>query len=241
MLKYASISKNGKRKYNEDYLKISAVSNRDCFVVCDGLGGHDRGDLAAKIAGNTFIDEFYYNENIQQFLFDAFIKAQRKIEMYKEQSNDKSDMKTTAVCMVTDEVNLFVGHVGDSRFYGFKKDGSFIRSLDHSIPQLLVQSNTIKEEEIRNHPNRNMLLRAIGDKWDEPLCELSNPMQLNEFEAFLLCTDGFWELINEEQMIFALHSSNSPQEWLDKMTDVVEVAGAEKEMDNYTAITVFVQ
>ena len=113
-----------------------------------------------------------------------------------------------------------------------------MRTLDHSVPQLLVQSHTIIEADIRNHPNRNMLLKVIGDDCDEQLCEVSDPLSLNEFSAFLLCSDGFWELITEDEMLAALQVSDSPQEWLDKMTAIVESNGQCKEMDNYTAIAV---
>lgn len=241
MLKYASLSKVGGRRCNEDYLKISSVSNRHCFIVCDGLGGHEFGDIASRIAATTFVEELYYCEDISDYLLKTFIKAQKKIELRQKEINAKKEIKTTAVCMVTDERIVYVGHVGDSRFYGFKKDGTYIRTLDHSIAQLLVQSNTITESEIRNHPNRNMLLKVIGDKWDEPLCELSDPMDINDFSAFLLCSDGFWELVNEDQMLSTLDSSESPKEWLDKMTTIVERNGCGKKMDNYTAIAVFVR
>ena len=239
MLRYASLSKAGDRNCNEDYLRMSSFSNRHCFVVCDGLGGHECGDVAAKIAANTFIDELFYADDLSKFLLDTFVKAQKNIELKQKLTDIKKDMKTTAVCMVTDERNVYVGHVGDSRLYCFKKDGTYIRTLDHSIPQILVQSNTITEAEIRNHPNRNMLLKVMGDKWDEPLCEIAPPMQMSDFSAFLLCSDGFWELVKEDEMISALNSSTSPQEWLYKMTEIVEANGRDRQMDNYTAITIF--
>ena len=61
-----------------------------------------------------------------------------------------------------------------------QKDGTYIRILDHSIPQILVQSNTITESQILNHPNGNMLLKGMGDKWDESLCEISEPFSLED-------------------------------------------------------------
>lgn len=239
MLKYASFTATGNRNYNEDYLRISSVSGRQCFVVCDGLGGYEYGDVAAKIAANTFVDELYYGgSDLPAYLFNSFMKAQNQIEAGQKDKDAKKEMKTTAVCMVADETNAFVGHVGDSRFYGFLPDGRYIRSLDHSIPQLLVQSNTITESEIRNHPHRNMLLKVMGEKWEEPLCELSPPLILNDYSAFLLCTDGFWENITEDDMIKTLTNSTNPQEWLNKMTAIVEAAGKAKDMDNYTAIAI---
>ncbi len=238
MLKYASISKVGNRKYNEDFVKVSTVANRSCFVVCDGLGGHELGDRAAQMAGNTFIDELYYCESVPDFMKSSFAIAQRKIHQYRKDNDIKSDMKTTAVCLVSDEIYMYVGHVGDSRFYGFKRSGGYIRTYDHSIPQILVQSGSIEESQIRNHPNRNMLLKALGDKTDEELCELQEPLNLQEFSAMLLCSDGFWELIDEEKMIKTLLDSFSAKDWLDKMIEIVEANGNGREMDNYSAIAI---
>lgn len=239
MLYYAALSKAGNRKCNEDFLRISSVSDRHCFVVCDGLGGHGYGDLAAQIAGNVFVDELYYCENMYSYLEGAFVKAQNKIMSRQKEKNLKNQMKTTVVCMATDGEKVYVGHIGDSRFYGFTNDNNYIRTLDHSIPQILVQAKTIDEIQIRDHPNRNMLVRVMGEEWSESLYELCEPFSLRNYRAFLLCTDGFWELIRENEMIFNLENSKTPKEWLDKMVEIVENKGENKKMDNYSAIAIF--
>lgn len=239
MLKYASISKIGNRKCNEDYIKISSVSERYCFVVCDGLGGHECGDVAAQIAGNTIVEEFYYCNNLSDFLENAFMKAHNNILSQQKARNIKGEMKTTVVGMVTDGKYGYVGHIGDSRFYGFSDGNNYICTFDHSVPQILVESNVIDEKQIRNHPSRNMLLKVLGDKNEDTQCELSEPVLLQEYNAFLLCTDGFWEMITEEEMMSTLFNSSSPTEWLDRMIAIVEVNGLDKKMDNYSAIAVF--
>lgn len=239
MLRFASISDAGDRKYNEDFVKISFISNSYCFVVCDGLGGHEYGDLAAHIAGDAIIDEFYYCKDLHNFLDRAFLKAQKRLTLHQKEQSNKSEMKTTVVCMATDEENVYVGHIGDSRFYGFTCDGKYIRTLDHSIPQLLVQSNTIDESQIRNHPNRNMLLKVMGDKWDEPLYELHEPLKLKEYSAFLLCSDGFWEYVTENEMLETLRHSDTPQEWIDKLVTIIKKKSEKKEQDNYSAIAIY--
>jgi len=75
-----------------------------------------------------------------------------------------------------------------------------MRTLDHSVPQLLVKSGRIKEKEIRKHPDRNRLLKVMGVVWASPEYEKSRVITLNGKEAFLLCSDGFWELIEEKKM-----------------------------------------
>ena len=241
MLKYALISETGNRTVNEDAVKVASVSNRQCFIVCDGLGGHDRGDVASKLVTNTFADDLYFADNLKDFIPRAFNHAQKIVIEKQKENGIKSKMKTTAVVMATDGFAAHVGHIGDSRFYGFTKDGQFIRTLDHSIPQILVNSNTIEEKDIRNHPSRNMLLKVIGEQYDESMTDLLDPLPVENYCAFLLCSDGFWELIQEEEMISLLSESNTPQEWLDLMLEVIRKNGANRRMDNYSAIAIFNQ
>lgn len=239
MLKFSTMTNSGGRSCNEDCFKVSSVSNKQCFVVCDGLGGYQHGDVAAKLAANTFVDELCFTNNLTMFLETSFNSAQKKIMDIKSREGQSNAMKTTAVCFVTDGEKGFVGHIGDSRFYAFKKEkNEYIRTLDHSVPQLLVQSGTIKDSEIRNHPNRNMLLKVMGERWEEPLYEIHPIFAINDYDAYLLCSDGFWELISEDEMINTFKDSLSPDEWLEKMVAIVEENGCQKKMDNYTAIAI---
>lgn len=239
MLKYALISEIGNRAVNEDSVRVASVANRQCFVVCDGLGGHDRGDVASKLVANIFADDLFFADDLKGYLVRAFNHAQQRLIEKQKETGVNSKMKTTAVVLAVDENTAHVGHIGDSRFYGFTKAGKHIRTLDHSIPQVLVNSNAIEEKDIRNHPSRNMLLKVIGEQYDETMTDLHEPFPLKDYYAFLLCTDGFWELICEEEMIKLLYSSSSPQEWLDGMLKVVRRNGINVKMDNYSAIAIF--
>lgn len=241
MLKYVLISEIGNRSINEDSVRAASVAHRHCFVVCDGLGGHDQGDVASKLVANTFADELCFADDLKDFIPRVFNLAQKKVIEKQKENGIKSKMKTTAVVMATDGFTAHVGHIGDSRFYGFTKDGRYIRTLDHSIPQILVNSNTIEEKDIRNHPSRNMLLKVIGEQYDETMTDLYEPFSLKDYYAFLLCSDGFWELIQEEEMVALLSESSSPQEWLNLMLDVVKRNGLNRRMDNYSAIAIFNQ
>ena len=115
-----------------------------------------------------------------------------------------------------------------------------VRTLDHSIPQMLVMSGEITESEIRNHPDRNILLRVMGAEWDGPAYELLKPVPLRKCQAMLLCSDGFWELIDEACMCDCLKKSNSVEEWMAYMSEIVKINGKDKDMDNYTAVAVWV-
>ena len=121
----------------------------------------------------------------------------------------------------------------------FRKNKIYKRTLDHSVPQMLVLSKQIKEKNIRNHPDRSMLLRVMGVEWEEPMYELMEPIPLKKAQAILLCSDGFWELINEDEMCACLKKSKSVTEWLAMMAKIVSDRGDNIKMDNNTAVAVW--
>ncbi len=239
MLKYAMITDNGSRDINEDAVGWIQLDGKSCFILCDGLGGHGMGDIASKYVVNAFVEAFKKPMDTRAFLTDAFMRAQLGLMQEQERLHATSKMKTTAVALVTDGKNAYIGHVGDSRLYVFKDCSVKCRTLDHSIPQMLVLTHEIKESEIRNHPNRNIVLRVMGVEWDEPKFELMKPIPLKKCSAFLLCSDGFWELIEEDDMCRMLKESDSPEEWLKKMAARVKENGLGKKTDNYSAIAIW--
>lgn len=83
------------------------------------------------------------------------------------------------------------GHVGDSRLYAFAKNKVKLRTLDHSVPQMLVFAREIKEKQIRNHPDRNRLLRVMGIEWEKPMYELAEQTQLEKYQAFCCAVTAF--------------------------------------------------
>ena len=93
--------------------------------------------------------------------------------------------------------------------------------------------------DIRRHADRNMLLKVIGTEWDEPQYELANPVELKRDTAFLLCTDGFWDFIDEKMMQKTLKKSKTAKEWCESMVEIVKTNGKDYDMDNFSAITVF--
>ena len=103
---------------------------------------------------------------------------------------------------------------------------------------MLYIAKEIKEEEIRNHPDRNMLLRVMGTHWEGTMFEVLKPLSLKRYQAFLLCSDGFWELITEKQMCELLSNASTAEEWLNAMVKVVNENGHGKDMDNYSAIAI---
>ena len=238
---YAVYTDPGDREINED--RVLAINRQDafCFVICDGLGGHGMGDVAAETAVSVFQDLFEKCEEYSSFLKDAFSAAQDIILAEQIERHAQKKMKTTCTALVVDAEQAYIGHVGDSRTYIFRKNKVFKRTLDHSIPQMLALTKDIRESEIRFHPQRNILLRVMGEKWEEPMQELMKPISLRKCQAFLLCSDGFWELIEETEMCRLLSEADSVETWLQQMAQVVKANGIGKNMDNNSAIAVWVE
>lgn len=242
MFTYACTTNDGNREINEDSLIALEKDGMGCFVVADGLGGHDLGEVASKLAVESFFDAFtLYKGEVSEadFLNETFLKAQQRIVEEQDVRHAPDKMKTTCVALMLTGEKAVWGHVGDSRLYAFKRNKVKTHTLDHSVPQMLVMAGDIKEKQIRNHPDRNRLLRVLGIPWDRSMQEISEPQSAGDFQAFLLCTDGFWELVDEKTMCKLLKKSASVSEWLEAMKSEVEKNGAGHDMDNYTALAIW--
>lgn len=238
-LTYAEITNIGGRKVNEDSIGVINTASRTGFILCDGLGGHGMGDIASQMAVEIFFEEMSSDKKSKRVIIDTFEKAQETILKEQENRNASNKIKTTAVVAVVDEHHAHIGHIGDSRLYIFRNNKISKRTLDHSIPQMLALSKEIKDEEIRNHPDRNMLLRVIGTEWQEAQYEMMKSIPLRKIQAMLLCSDGFWELIDEEAMCQCLKDANNVEDWLETMIKIVEINGTGRDMDNFSAIAIW--
>lgn len=234
------LSKHGSREVNEDSVYVDGSDKRGLFVVADGLGGHGKGDVASALAVKAFEETFLNNlDSLPSLLPKAFLNAQTAILAEQTRTGSPFQMKTTVCALAVDGDKLMWGHIGDTRLYAFSRNKVKTRTLDHSVPQMLVLAHDIKEKDIRNHPDRNKLLRVLGVSGDTPKFEVSDIQSTSKYQAFLLCSDGFWELILEKEMCAFLKKSSSVEEWLQMMQDTVEQRGADTDMDNYSAIAIW--
>ena len=239
-ISYKGISKKGERERNEDSIAVFMRDDVYCFVLCDGLGGHGQGDEASAIACKAFGEVFDHTFDFypRAVFMEAIEKANSAILAKQQEEGLISGMKTTLVALLLCKGYCTWCHIGDSRLYLFQNDSVTCRTMDHSVPQMLANAGTIKEKEIRFHPDRNRLLRALGSDETPIRYEVSQPYKLDSCQAFLLCSDGFWEYIDEKQMCKLLHKSSDAEEWMREMKQVVLENGTGKNMDNYSAITV---
>ncbi|MBT9776428.1 serine/threonine-protein phosphatase [Clostridium sp. MCC353] len=241
-MEYSILTRTGSREINEDSVGVNCLDNRFCAVIADGLGGHDRGEAASALAVSHGLELFELAGNsgswdLADYLTHCFEDSQN--ELLRMQKEMRSEMRTTLTVLAGADGWLQWGHIGDSRLYCFYEEKMVFRTLDHSVPQMLVKTGRIKESQIRGHDDRNKLLRVMGSPWDVPRYELSEKRKASEGEVFLLCTDGFWEWVEEKDMIKTLYESNSPKEWLEKMEQILLKQAEGKDLDNYSAAAVF--
>ena len=241
MISYYLLTNKGDRDNNEDNVGMFQSGREYCFALADGLGGHGRGEVASKIAVEQAVTTFaQLGSASTDCIIKSFQNGQKEILEEQKKNRGFNEMKTTLVLLLVGEEIVQWAHIGDSRLYHFEKGKLVGRTLDHSVPQMLVAAGEIKEKQIRNHPDRNRLLRVMGVDWEEPRFQMGESLKRQPGQAFLLCTDGFWELIEEKKMAACLKRAASPQEWLEQMEEIVVKQGRGRNMDNYSAVGVWI-
>jgi PPM family protein phosphatase len=232
----ATLSKLGGREENQDTLGWQHTQDYSLFVLADGLGGQACGGLAAKIAVDSLLA---LKPVTPEQLALAFEEAHQAIRHRQQENSQQARMASTLVALSISTQHAVWGHVGDSRIYWIREGAILHQSKDHSIPQLLVSDGEISAADIRHHPDRNRLHRVLGDSHLQIKARLSpQPQRIETGDVFLLCSDGFWEWVTEQQMMTALTNSSSSQQWLDNMETHL-LAQLTDKFDNYSAIAIF--
>ena len=230
-LDFAFYSDVGGRSNNEDSFIAKKIDDNYLFIVADGLGGHEDGELASRAVVDS-IKEYILNH--KEFNIATAIEFANKVVIDKQNATN-SKMKSTVVMAYVTPCKTYFAHVGDTRAYAFKGNSIVFQSIDHSASQLAVSVGEITPGGIRSHPDRNILLRALGasDSVKVDVTELDN----SEYDSLLLCSDGFWEYVLESDMLSAKKQYHSSDKWLYKMRKV-QLENSPSNCDNNTAIAV---
>lgn len=230
---YDSYSSIGGRKVNED--SFLAVNNNETFLfaVADGLGGEGNGDIASQIAIRELKNSFTHDKVSLQ---DSITWANLKILNKQKEMHKK--MKSTCASVLVERDKTTIANVGDSRTYLFFNDRIVYQSKDHSVSQVAVALGEITPDQIREYEDRSILTRTLGVS-DELKIDI-DIFDNKKFESILICSDGFWEFVTEEEMLDTLRSSEMPQEWLNKMRQIHDEK-APSDCDNNTAIAVLIK
>ena len=235
-LSTATLSRAGGRDANED-----AAAHRDgCWVLADGLGGHAGGEVAARLAVDQVLGALAGAPlPTGEALAQAIADAHHAIQDHQDRDPRLERMRTTLVVLVSDGERALWAHVGDSRLYHFRGGRLRFQTADHSVPQALARAGEIRPDEIRFHEDRNRLLRTLGNEGEARPTVSATQEPLAPGDAFLLCTDGFWEYVTEGEMEVLLAKSTNADDWLQALAARL-LARAAPGNDNYTAMAVFV-
>ena len=218
------------REMNED----SIYFDKALFIVADGMGGHLAGEVASKDAIICIKDFLQENTGADTlFIISQAIKYANKYIFNKAKSNKQyKGMGTTVTLAKVVKNQLFYAHVGDSRLYIFRNNVLDKITTDHSLVAQLLETGQITAEQAAQHPNKNIITKAVGTLDDvEPDKE---QIQLEDNDIILLCSDGLTNMLKTEEISqVILENQNNPQNIVDYLIHCAKQAGG---TDNISVI-----
>ena len=230
------------RDHNEDSVTIvKNAAGEILMAVADGMGGHKGGEIASSIAithiGKRFVDTSSVGnkEDAINFLKEIVSEANMLLYKYTENNPESVGMGTTIVMALLTKEFLLFGNIGDSSGFVIKDKKLYKITIDHTLVNLLVKSGEITEEEAKDHPRKNVLMRALG-------ANISVEMDVFDVErdvsGILLCSDGLTNMLDNNQIETVLNSDIDIDAKVQKLinkannrggTDNISVAYLQKE------------
>lgn len=238
-MKYSIVkeSRIGARKLNQDRVANWASGRAVLLAVADGLGGHAHGEVAAQMAvdhlGRAFGQEAQPALPQPELFLPRALAAAHVAILREAESRRMREVPRTVIvaCLVQDGVAHWA-HIGDSRFYLFRKGRIVARTRDHSLVQQLVDEGRIREEAAASHPDRNRLLQCLGGV-HAPRVDAGSE-RLEKDDVCLLCSDGLWGPLTQRQLVHALSTQPLPQA-VESLLELAE-ARAAHEADNTSVV-----
>lgn len=231
------------REKNED--SISLPEENDgirLFILADGMGGAKAGEKASQLAIQTIRDYIRLNfikiertkEEIEEVIRKAMVEANKKVFDLSQEYQEYSGMGTTVVVALIYRGRLYIGHIGDSRVYRLRQ--SVLRQLtkDHSYVQELLRQGSITIEEAKNHPQKNILLKALG--CDRDIMPDVITKGFVKGDVILLCSDGLTNMVDDKRIYEIIMKNTSDLKVACKM--LVDTANENGGKDNVSAIII---
>ena len=202
MISVGRTDKGKKRSNNQDSIFVSDTPVGplpNLYIVADGMGGHAAGDFASRYAISVVID-FIRKSTIRSpisLLKRAFVYASNELYKEAEKDKDKMGMGTTMVAAVVIGKKLYVANIGDSRLYTIDDDIKQI-TMDHSLVEELIRSGQLERNKGRNHPEKNIITRAMGSR-EEAMPDFFE-IDMEEGDRVLLCSDGLSNMVEDDEI-----------------------------------------
>ena len=211
------------RKVNQDAVKTEVISDNLAWsVVCDGMGGQAGGDIASNIAVimiskflSDNLSELKTSDEIKSVIYEAVSSANQAIYLKSEKDKNLKSMGTTVIVCVVSMNKLYVAHMGDSRAYLISDDEITQITTDHSMVQEMLDNGKLTIEEARNHPQKNIITRALGVN---PEIKLEyNTIDIPKGNIILSCTDGLTNTVEEQDIYNICKKCNNKEEAVGKL------------------------
>lgn len=209
------------------------------FIVADGMGGHQDGEKASAMTAHTVAQHVTQQIYIPMLtrrntderipITETLIAAVQKANTEVMQHVPEGGTTLTAVTIIADLA--YIVHVGDSRVYLIAKDGLEQITRDHSLVQRLIELDQLTPDEVADHPQKNVLYRALGQSESLEVDAITRRLPPNS--RLLLCSDGLWNQVTEEEIVEITMNQNNPQEACDKLVALANKRGG---ADNITTI-----
>ena len=228
------------RSSNQDYCKTGELSDGSVWaVVCDGMGGANGGSTASRIAAETIAEqlkELYniekYRDDMEKLIKTAVAIANQRVYDMSLKVYSLSGMGTTVVVAVVKDEAVHIVHAGDSRAYIYENGSLQQITKDHSMVQELVDIGQITPEEARNHPNKNIITRALGTR--ENLKTDYNGVKFDKDSVLLICTDGLSNYLTDEDIAVFINESRG-DELVGRLVEQAKMMGGS---DNITVAVI---
>lgn len=223
------------RKANEDFLLTADTPKGLVCVVCDGMGGHAGGAVAAELCATTIVQVLQQTQekNIEKAIISAITRANEVIHTRANTELNLKGMGTTCVVAVIHQEYIYFAHIGDSRLYQYKNNQLVRLTKDHSYVQQLIDEGKIQPSDAETHPLKHQLTAAVGTQIILPVSVQVQKLPLSPDSLFLLCTDGLHGIVSDKiiQSTIAENSQYDTHTIAQKLIDIANNFGG---VDNIT-------
>ena len=240
---FAATEKGG-RNNNEDFiypLSELANSGQRLFLVCDGVGGSEKGEIASALACDSFHTFFHTfldgNEPSNEFINRAVHYTESRFDEYVAQHPEAKGMATTMTLLYIGASGITIAHIGDSRIYQFREGKIIHETKDHSLVNSWVELGIITKEEATAHPKKNVITRAIMGAEKSTSAEMAFITDVQDGDVFFLCTDGVTECFSNEDLINVFSSGKNAE----IIKDTIVEHCSEEARDNFSFYIIPVQ
>ena len=239
-----AVTEKGKRINNEDCiypLSELASSGQRLFMVCDGVGGAEKGEVASSLACdsiqtffNTFLDG---SDPSEDFINRAVHYTEARFDEYMSQHSEAQGMATTLTLLYIGESGITVAHIGDSRIYQFREGQIIFETEDHSWVQSMVNLGQITKEEAAVHPKKNIITRAISGTSHTVNADVAIIKDIQDGDIIFMCTDGITECFTDEKLASVFCSGQNTE----SIKDIIIDRCSRESKDNFSFYIIPIQ